>query len=80
MTNTLQLQKSLRESGLELYRIIGMFLIVAHHYVVNSGMAEWQVRDRLEPVVFSGGRFKQDIGGRDSDMFVHAVQEPRDKI
>ena len=27
-----------RESNLELYRIITMFLIVAHHYVVNSGL------------------------------------------
>ena len=27
-----------RESNLELYRIIVMFLIVAHHYVVNSGL------------------------------------------
>ena len=26
-----------RESNLELYRIIVMLLIVAHHYVVNSG-------------------------------------------
>ena len=27
-----------RESNLELYRIIVMLLIVAHHYVVNSGL------------------------------------------
>lgn len=27
-----------RESNLELFRIITMFLIVAHHYVVNSGL------------------------------------------
>ena len=27
-----------RESNIELYRIIAMFLIVAHHYVVNSGL------------------------------------------
>lgn len=27
-----------RESGLELFRIITMLLIVAHHYVVNSGL------------------------------------------
>lgn len=29
-------QKKVRSSGLELFRIISMFLIVAHHYVVNS--------------------------------------------
>ena len=29
-----------RESNLELYRIIIMILIVAHHYVVNSGLTE----------------------------------------
>lgn len=28
-----------RESNLELFRIITMFLIVAHHYVVNSGLS-----------------------------------------
>lgn len=27
-----------RDTNLELYRIITMFLIVAHHYVVNSGL------------------------------------------
>ena len=27
-----------RDSNLELFRIIAMFLIVAHHYVVNSGL------------------------------------------
>lgn len=29
-----------RNSNLELYRIIVMLLIVAHHYVVNSGVLE----------------------------------------
>lgn len=33
-------QKSLRDSNLELYRIIVMFAIVAHHYVVNSGLMD----------------------------------------
>ena len=27
-----------RDSNLELYRIITMMLIIAHHYVVNSGL------------------------------------------
>lgn len=31
-------QKKLRESNLELFRILTMLLIVAHHYVVNSGL------------------------------------------
>ena len=30
----------LRDSNLELYRIIVMFMIVAHHYVVNSGLMD----------------------------------------
>lgn len=29
-----------RDSNLELYRIIVMLLIVAHHYVVNSGLMQ----------------------------------------
>lgn len=29
-----------RNSNLELYRIIVMLLIIAHHYVVNSGLEE----------------------------------------
>lgn len=33
-------KKKARESNLELYRIIVMLLIVAHHYVVNSGLLE----------------------------------------
>lgn len=35
----------LRESNLELYRIIIMILIVAHHYVVNSGLIEVMKQD-----------------------------------
>ena len=33
-----QLAKKHRDSNLELYRIIVMLMIVAHHYVVNSGL------------------------------------------
>ena len=32
--------KKVRDSNLELYRIIVMFMIVAHHYVVNSGLMD----------------------------------------
>lgn len=44
MRNTLQnthadsVSVKTRDSNLELYRIIVMLLIVAHHYVVNSGL------------------------------------------
>lgn len=31
---------SVRESNLELFRIITMLLIIAHHYVVNSGLMD----------------------------------------
>lgn len=36
-----------RNSNLELYRIIVMLLIVAHHYVVNSGVMEEMAKDPL---------------------------------
>lgn len=36
-----------RRSNLELYRIIVMLLIVAHHYVVNSGLMEVMSQDCL---------------------------------
>ena len=35
------MEKTLRNSNLELYRIIVMLLIIMHHYVVNSGL--WDV-------------------------------------
>ena len=38
-----------RSSNLELYRIICMFLIVAHHYVVNSGLTYPDGPMTLEP-------------------------------
>ena len=34
------IQKNVRSSNLELYRIIVMLLIIAHHYVVNSGLMD----------------------------------------
>ena len=36
----LNLIKSRRDSGIELFRIISMIIIVAHHYVVNSGLID----------------------------------------
>lgn len=32
--------KGVRNSNFELYRIIVMFMIVCHHYVMNSGLME----------------------------------------
>ena len=43
----MQPQVKQRNSNLELYRIIVMLLIVAHHYVVNSGMMEEMAKDPL---------------------------------
>lgn len=37
--------KTNRSSNLELYRIIVMFLIVSHHYVVNSGLLDEMLKD-----------------------------------
>ena len=33
-------KKNIRNSNIELFRIITMLVIVAHHYVVNSGIAD----------------------------------------
>ena len=38
MRSTIATKNKRRDSNLELYRIIVMLLIVAHHYVVNSGL------------------------------------------
>lgn len=43
----MQIQKKPRNSNLELYRIIVMLLIVAHHYVVNSGLMPELDKDPL---------------------------------
>ena len=40
--------KKERDSNLELYRIIVMFLIVCHHYVVNSGLLPLMSQNPLE--------------------------------
>lgn len=37
----------IRESGIELFRIISMWLIVAHHYVVNSGVTDLAFQNPL---------------------------------
>lgn len=39
-TTNINSKKKVRQSNLELYRIIVMLLIVAHHYVVNSGLMD----------------------------------------
>ena len=31
---------NIRKSNIELLRIIGMLMIIAHHYVVNSGIMD----------------------------------------
>ena len=43
----MQPQIKQRNSNLELYRIIVMLLIVAHHYVVNSGLMEEMAKEPL---------------------------------
>lgn len=40
-------EKKIRRSNLELYRIIVMILIVAHHYVVNSGLMDVMANDPM---------------------------------
>lgn len=43
------IQKKARSSNLELYRIIVMLMIVAHHYVVNSGLMDVLQLSPLSP-------------------------------
>ena len=51
--NTLTKKKNLkRDSGLELFRIITMLLIVAHHYVVNSGLMSVDGPIRSDPMSY----------------------------
>lgn len=40
-----QIKSTSRQSNLELYRIIVMLFIVAHHYVVNSGLLDEMSQD-----------------------------------
>jgi hypothetical protein len=40
MENGVLTEKRVRDSNIELFRIITMLLIVAHHYVVNSGLTD----------------------------------------
>lgn len=42
-------QPKVRNSNLELYRILVMISIVAHHYVVNSGLMDLMEADPLNP-------------------------------
>ncbi|MBQ6848206.1 MAG: acyltransferase [Clostridia bacterium] len=54
--NAIKQQKAsttLRDSNIELYRIISMFLIVAHHYVVNSGLTSLDGPIYAAPMSFS---------------------------
>ncbi len=49
--------KKTRSSNLELYRIVCMIMIVAHHFVVNSGLiteegGRWQLTIRVVIVYF----------------------------
>lgn len=42
-----------RNSNLELFRILLMLMIIAHHYVVNSGLTEvWSVNDETGNSLF----------------------------
>ena len=53
-----------RNSNLELYRIIVMLLIVAHHYVVNSGLTSIGGSISSDPTV---GMYSSSL------LFLHSV-------
>ena len=42
-------ERKLRDSNLELYRIITMLLIVAHHYMISSGLWNAIFADPMSP-------------------------------
>lgn len=44
-----EVNRKYRESNLELFRIVTMLFIVAHHYVVNSGLWERIYQDPMAP-------------------------------
>lgn len=46
-----------RQSNIELLRILGLFVILCHHYVVNSGIMQ-----NIDPVVNRGGTCSFPIG------------------
>lgn len=49
MTNNISTRLSQRDSNLELFRCITMLLIIAHHYVVNSGLASMDGPIQADP-------------------------------
>lgn len=53
MVNNIILEKDTtkpnRNSNIELYRIIVMLFIIAHHYVVNSGLMEKMQESPMSP-------------------------------
>ena len=51
-----------RDSNLELYRIIMMLLIVAHHYVINSGLDAVIMNEEM-PAYFEGQKSLDDVIG-----------------
>lgn len=52
-------KKKIRESNIELFRIVLMLLIIAHHYVVNSGLSQMYEIGNLTPNTL----FLQILGG-----------------
>lgn len=60
-------QKKERQSNLELFRIITMLIIVAHHYVVNSGLVEMvEARKHFGEMIFSSCR----LGGEEKQVSI----------
>ena len=49
-----------RSSNIEFYRIIVMLLIVAHHYVVNSGLIEKMQESDMHPESCNHSIFRLD--------------------
>jgi len=60
---------NVRNSNLELYRIIVMLLIVAHHYVVNSGLVD-VMAENVQTALSADGLFR---GGKRALFFTPMV-------
>ena len=52
LLNQNNVSENKRDSNLELFRIIAMILIIAHHYVVNSGLADFGGPIETNPFCF----------------------------
>lgn len=79
-------KKQPRNTNLELFRILTMLVIVAHHYVVNSGIttliydgSEFSVRDIAE-LLFGWGEDRYQLLSPDHRLFYVRIEGIRSEM